>query len=1179
MDPDKLVEGIKGVGAAAGKKGGQSGGGMGPQMAERITPPTGAAPNPPQGTAASPSHGSSSGNDGHGPEQAEKAEGNGKGGKSLSDRLTSGGGGGQQQNEAEGVGDRAKEEVKNAVKPSAQNIKDVSKSAKNIAEASADQGFNAAKEAKEVGEAYQEHGARGAAGAATRKTIGKGVQAGLEFVPGAQGPVAAAGGKVVEEGLKKENLIRAGLIILAPVILLGVLAFTFFFIVANPYKQVSNVLTKETNNSFTNQASGVLGPSMAAGAQALAKAGYVENKPGTAIAAPTTKPKPGSLLDKFSKINVNIAKYQTQSPDCPYKYTTKEVVNFSGQKTTVIDKVYNLQGQEVSNTNPVVLFCIMDSFPLNGIFIRTQDARDVNKFSGTHLNYAEPTSTTVLPGEGSAVNNSNPTGQGESSNNSSATNNLSSTEMDKFVYDKTYNNITSKADQNPKIDGDQNLTDYITKVRAALEKGDDPYNVDSNFQFAGPANNNDTTKIISTMCNFSKAYMEPENLRASINSRFNTGSRSGVKSATLADTRTGYGLSASELNATFQQLDNWAASRAYSQVVERNQTGEAINPESLSNTAYSAGYDDTMAILANIRDECVGKEEGGFLGFFTTNQRDEGQILADYKALQQIIVAQSNGKFTSPDDFGTQQLMINLIRSGGGSAVSGLEPGPWNFNNQSQGFRQLYSQYMLKIGGRFLTPDEDAQLAINNENTRRDIEEKQGIAYRLFNTNNVSSVASQLLARSPRTPKELGRESSRLAASFSNPLKSIADLQGSFSYIALGKSNQAFAAADFGNAYFRINTIAFPQKDAEGKDIFANSDEIQNMKENGTEDQKKLLGYYEGCTKMDIPSKAYFIPQFAVNNGVVNKNQIVYDITGGPKPDNGAIGIHALPIFPAMEDKIEYTDRARDNTNFSQQEKDANYQPKEEKKAWMACLIMLQPTRKPDDGSLLYITDDMSQFLFNMSVKDAGVIASKYRLYLYSNTLVDNMVQLSSTERDTSIYANPSGSGSGSGGSSGLSGAGLIWPVDPKGTIVQCFMQDGVHPGMDIGAPQGTNVIAPADGKVEYGTPNPDGYGPYYFLLNHGGGVWTLYGHVLDRPPEGTLVKQGDIISHVGSLGYSTGPHLHFETRNAAYSGFGNASNPTILNPMDALNPSSLPEGAAAKCPKGKPPGSGATST
>ena len=51
-----------------------------------------------------------------------------------------------------------------------------------------------------------------------------------------------------------------------------------------------------------------------------------------------------------------------------------------------------------------------------------------------------------------------------------------------------------------------------------------------------------------------------------------------------------------------------------------------------------------------------------------------------------------------------------------------------------------------------------------------------------------------------------------------------------------------------------------------------------------------------------------------------------------------------------------------------------------------------------------------------------------------------------------------------------------------------------------------------------------------YVVINHGGGVSTLYAHMSKRAvSKGDVVSQGDVIGYVGSTGYSTGPHLHFE--------------------------------------------------
>lgn len=89
-----------------------------------------------------------------------------------------------------------------------------------------------------------------------------------------------------------------------------------------------------------------------------------------------------------------------------------------------------------------------------------------------------------------------------------------------------------------------------------------------------------------------------------------------------------------------------------------------------------------------------------------------------------------------------------------------------------------------------------------------------------------------------------------------------------------------------------------------------------------------------------------------------------------------------------------------------------------------------------------------------------------------------------------------------------------------------------LHRGIDLAAPSGRPVLAPADGTVEVATeryePSP-GAGRCV-MLDHGAGLKTFYSHLDSfevRP--GDRVSRGETIAHVGSTGQSTAPHLHFE--------------------------------------------------
>ena len=84
------------------------------------------------------------------------------------------------------------------------------------------------------------------------------------------------------------------------------------------------------------------------------------------------------------------------------------------------------------------------------------------------------------------------------------------------------------------------------------------------------------------------------------------------------------------------------------------------------------------------------------------------------------------------------------------------------------------------------------------------------------------------------------------------------------------------------------------------------------------------------------------------------------------------------------------------------------------------------------------------------------------------------------------------------------------------------------HNGVDIGASYGTKIYA-ADGGIVVTSEESYSYGNYV-MIAHGNGRYTLYAHMSQRLVKvDDVVSQGDVIGLVGSTGYSTGPHLHFE--------------------------------------------------
>ena len=109
-----------------------------------------------------------------------------------------------------------------------------------------------------------------------------------------------------------------------------------------------------------------------------------------------------------------------------------------------------------------------------------------------------------------------------------------------------------------------------------------------------------------------------------------------------------------------------------------------------------------------------------------------------------------------------------------------------------------------------------------------------------------------------------------------------------------------------------------------------------------------------------------------------------------------------------------------------------------------------------------------------------------------------------------------------------LESSGFIWPL--LGRIASGYgMRNGtMHRGIDITGRKGAPIFAVASGTV-ISSGWVGSYG-YMVKLLHKSGIKTLYAHASRlNVAKGDSVNQGDVIAYVGSTGYSTGPHLHFE--------------------------------------------------
>ena len=120
-------------------------------------------------------------------------------------------------------------------------------------------------------------------------------------------------------------------------------------------------------------------------------------------------------------------------------------------------------------------------------------------------------------------------------------------------------------------------------------------------------------------------------------------------------------------------------------------------------------------------------------------------------------------------------------------------------------------------------------------------------------------------------------------------------------------------------------------------------------------------------------------------------------------------------------------------------------------------------------------------------------------------------------------------------------GGRFSWPVS-GGSISQYYHYG--HYGLDIAADHGTRVKAATGGKVIFAGWKSNG-GGYQVWISHGSGLYTTYNHMSSvTVGTGQSVGRGQQVGRVGSTGYATGPHLHFEVWKGPVWNGGRRVNP-----------------------------------
>ena len=233
-----------------------------------------------------------------------------------------------------------------------------------------------------------------------------------------------------------------------------------------------------------------------------------------------------------------------------------------------------------------------------------------------------------------------------------------------------------------------------------------------------------------------------------------------------------------------------------------------------------------------------------------------------------------------------------------------------------------------------------------------------------------------------------------------------------------------------------------------------------------------------------------------------------------------------LSTYYAMKELAEYDKQLLDTVKQQKEEIETTKKILAEKKQQVVTNKQTQQKK----AQVLANTKTMRQYYISKLSTEEQELQSKIDEYNGQVSAIESEIKLMALNSISADYI----------------GGAMTWPIPGYTTITSEYGMR-VHPitgayklhtGTDIGAPMGADFVAAAKGVVTKASMTP-AYGNMV-IIDHGGGVQTLYAHGSEILVQ---VEAGTPVLKVGSTGYSTGPHAHFEIR----------INGQTVNPLDYL--------------------------
>ncbi len=351
-------------------------------------------------------------------------------------------------------------------------------------------------------------------------------------------------------------------------------------------------------------------------------------------------------------------------------------------------------------------------------------------------------------------------------------------------------------------------------------------------------------------------------------------------------------------------------------------------------------------------------------------------------------------------------------------------------------------------------------------------------------------------------------------------------------FLAVGFVSNADSLSDKQAALEKEKTEIKQKLEAQKEKLEENQDKIAAL-------EKEKEGYQSEIDKMEMDIEHIFEAIEQIDT-VISETEAEYNEKQRLLKERSLVmyqnsNFSQLQMFIQSESLLEYLNRQ----SYYSAMIDRDQKLLEEVAALKLDLENKKKMQTDTKASLETLKAEKEQLLAGLNQETANLenISESTKKLIDELEAKEEQMRKESDQIAAQIQNSSSSSSSSSSYQPSYGGGPLLWPSVSKRITSYFGMRNHpiykyprMHNGIDIGAAGGTNIYAAEAGKVivsSYGS----GYGNY-IVVDHGGGITTLYAHASKRIASvGDVVSRGQVIALVGTTGASTGNHLHFEVR------------------------------------------------